>query len=226
MARACTCCSHPDVAAMRAAWIAGSSARAIAAGRNIDFRAVHRCMKSHLPALLAGASSAPIAPQLVQPVATIEPNAPSVPHVPRAWQLDDTPAGDTEPQGSPSTSVSIPTVLLQPAHAPAAPSPGPAGPVDIWAAVHALHARGLAVLNRAEIGGDDKLTLAALRELRGVVETLARLAPAHGTTTATTPYAQTTEWGQLRAAILDALADYPDARLAVAEALTSSGALS
>lgn len=226
MARLCTCCTHPDVDAMRAEWIASRSARAIAAGRNIDFRAVHRCMKGHLPRLLAGTASVPIVPQLVQPVATIAPeaDAPAVSHVPRAWQLDDVPAAE-DPQGSPPTSASAPPTPSQPTSAPAAPSAAPANGMGLLQLAHSLRDRALGILTTAEAAGDNRTALQAIREARGVLESLARLEPAGTTSGVAVPLAANPEWHAVRGVLVAALAPHPEAALAVADALEEAGLL-
>ncbi len=81
-----------------------------------------------------------------------------------------------------------------------------------------LHDRTLAILSASEDAGELRTALGAIREARGNLELLAKLlgeindAPRINVLISA-------EWTSIRAAMLDALAPYPDARSAVAEEL-------
>jgi hypothetical protein len=85
-----------------------------------------------------------------------------------------------------------------------------------------LYVRAHRILEAAESGHSGTLGLAAIRELRGIAELLGRLS---GELRPDSPTVQVLnlqaapEWVAARTALLDALAPYPDARLAVVEAL-------
>jgi hypothetical protein len=85
-----------------------------------------------------------------------------------------------------------------------------------------LYRRAERILDAAESGQRGTLGLGAIRELRGIAELLGRLS---GELRADAPTVQvlnlqaSPEWVELRSAILEALGPYPDAKLAVAEAL-------
>ncbi|PZO78276.1 MAG: hypothetical protein DI629_12415 [Mesorhizobium amorphae] len=82
------------------------------------------------------------------------------------------------------------------------------------------------ILEQAERDGDLKTALTAIREARGVLDHLSRLEERQGGNAAAVPLVSSPEWARTRTAIVNALADFPDARLAVAEALISTGAMS
>ena len=88
--------------------------------------------------------------------------------------------------------------------------------------VRALHRRTLTLLDTAEDAGDLGVALRAIREARGNVELLARLAgelqEGHVVNVTLSP-----EWTALRVTILAALEPYPAARLALATALDDAG---
>jgi hypothetical protein len=88
--------------------------------------------------------------------------------------------------------------------------------------VRALQAKTLGILDKAERAGDLRTAIAAIREARGNVDLLARLAgELRNETTVNVALAATPEWSQLRALILRAVEPFPDARLALAEALNA-----
>jgi hypothetical protein len=87
--------------------------------------------------------------------------------------------------------------------------------------VRSLQARTLAALRRAESEGDLRATLAGIREARATFELLARLAAPPEQPSASDSLAANTEWLAVRAALLHALADHPEARRAVATALSA-----
>jgi hypothetical protein len=91
----------------------------------------------------------------------------------------------------------------------------------LLAQVDALHRRTLALLDKAEKIGDVPTALKAIREVRGNVELLARLA---GQLQAeqTVNIIVSPEWQQVRVTILAALAPYPEARAAVVAGLLTA----
>ena len=90
---------------------------------------------------------------------------------------------------------------------------------DLTRRVNDLLRRLEAVLERAEEAGDDHLTLKAAREIRPTLELLGRLfgkiQDAQVVNVLVNP-----QWIETRNLIMNALADYPQARQAVATALT------
>lgn len=87
--------------------------------------------------------------------------------------------------------------------------------------VEDLYERASAILEAAEAGGQASLALSAVRELKGIVELLARLTgelderPQLNVLT----IAGSPEWAMVRQALLSALGPYPEAGSAVARAL-------
>jgi hypothetical protein len=92
---------------------------------------------------------------------------------------------------------------------------------DLLAQVRDLQAKALSILATAEAQGDLRTALAAIREARGNLELLAKLLgelderPQVNIVLAP-------EWLAIRAAIMAALAVYPEARQAVVERLASA----
>lgn len=88
----------------------------------------------------------------------------------------------------------------------------------LLAQVGDLHRRTLALLDTAEDGDDIKAALAAIREARGNLELLAKLVGQLGEQP---PVAlvESAEFLAVRAALMAALAPFPAARVAVAQAL-------
>jgi hypothetical protein len=90
---------------------------------------------------------------------------------------------------------------------------------DLLAQVRSLQGAALRILDTAEQGGDLKVALSAIREARGNLELLAKLLgelderPQVNILVAP-------EWLSMRTILLGALAPYPEARVAVAGALT------
>jgi len=82
-----------------------------------------------------------------------------------------------------------------------------------------LRGKALGVLEQAETAGDLKTALTAIRETRGCVELLAKLA-GQLKDSPTINVVLMPEWRELQAAILWALAPHGEARLAVAAALS------
>jgi hypothetical protein len=88
-----------------------------------------------------------------------------------------------------------------------------------------LYGRARAVLESAEAEGRHPIALQAVRELRGIVELLARLTgELDSRPDVVVNITTTSEWIAVQTVILTALDPYPDARLAVAEALAPLGA--
>jgi hypothetical protein len=89
---------------------------------------------------------------------------------------------------------------------------------DLLAQMSSLHRRTLSVLGQAEVAGDLRLALTAIREARGNLELLAKLLgelderPQVNILVAP-------QWLQVRSAIMAALLPYQEARVAVGQAL-------
>ena len=89
---------------------------------------------------------------------------------------------------------------------------------DLLSQVRHLQDRSLAILTASEDAGELRTALAAIREARGNLELLARLigelddAPKVNILVSA-------EWVTIRAAMMEVLAPYPEARTAVSEAL-------
>jgi hypothetical protein len=235
MARDCTICSHPHRRDIDRALIEGQSCRAVAAAHGVDFRAVDRHRRNHLPIAIRAAAraaldsaagveappntSTPAAP-ICEAVDTIADNAPAAPGTSpapirsrqrtRGIQLTDTPPAPLAEQS---------------ASAPAGSAAPVAGTFNLYASATDLRERALAILAAAERDGDAKTALMAIREARGVLDHLSRLEERQGGNAAAIPLVDSPEWHRTRAAIISALADHPEARIAVAEALIATGAL-
>jgi hypothetical protein len=96
-----------------------------------------------------------------------------------------------------------------------------AGAVKAIDRVEDLYARASGILEAATADGQAGVSLAAVRELRGLVELLAKLTgeldkrpQVQILNVSTSP-----EWGEIRGRLLGALSPYPDAAAAVAQAL-------
>lgn len=89
---------------------------------------------------------------------------------------------------------------------------------SLLAQVQDLQRRTLDILTAAEEGGDGRVALGAIREARGNIELLAKLT-GELDERAQVNLVIAPEWLAIRAAILTALAAYPDARMAVASRL-------
>lgn len=99
-----------------------------------------------------------------------------------------------------------------------------AGAVKAVDRIEALYAQASAVLEAANAEGKAALSLAAIKELRGIVELLARLTGEldERPTVQVLNVAASPEWDALRAVVLGALRPYPEAGRAVALALTEA----
>lgn len=95
---------------------------------------------------------------------------------------------------------------------------------DLLDQVTTLRDRAIAILDKAEAGGEFRSALGAIREARGCLELLGKLA-GQLQDAATINVIVTPEWQHLQAAVLAALEPHTEARLAVASALTDLGSL-
>jgi hypothetical protein len=93
----------------------------------------------------------------------------------------------------------------------------------LGADLHALRYRALAILDTAEASGDPKTALAAIREARGTLEALAKVEDRIAAQGAAAPLHTAPDWLRTRTAMLSALAPFPKARIAVADALAELG---
>jgi len=93
-----------------------------------------------------------------------------------------------------------------------------AGGKSALARLEELHVRAMRVLDAAESEGKASLSLAAIRELRGLVEVLARITGEldERSTVQVLNLSTSAEWISLRSVVLEALTDFPEARAAVA----------
>ncbi len=86
--------------------------------------------------------------------------------------------------------------------------------------VRGLQERTLSILACAEEAGELSTALRAIREARGNLELLGKLAGELNEAPTVNVLVASAEWMQTRATILNALDPYPPARLAVSEALS------
>ena len=89
---------------------------------------------------------------------------------------------------------------------------------DLLGQVRTLQHRALGILDQAEDAGDLRTALGAIREARGNLELLAKLLGELNEGT-TVNVLVSPEWLQVRTIILQALDPFPDARLALADAM-------
>lgn len=96
-----------------------------------------------------------------------------------------------------------------------------AGPRKALDRLEELHSRSLAILDAAEAGGQASLALNAVRELRGLVELLAKLTGEldERPTVQVLNVQSSPEWQQIRSAVVTALAPFPEAAQAVSRCL-------
>ena len=90
---------------------------------------------------------------------------------------------------------------------------------DLLSQVRSLQSRALTILDRAESAGDLRTAVMAIREARSNLELLAKLLGELQETQAVN-ILLAPEWLQVRGLILDALHPFPQASLAVSNALT------
>ena len=235
MPRHCSICDHARRHDVDRDLIEGRSCRDIAAAYGLHFRAVDRHRVNHLPAAiraaaaeaLARAPAASTAPQAQMPATSahglasdVSGNAPAITPEPaspvtpvrrriRALQLTDSPAAP--PIEQPATAL--------------ASTASTAGTFNLYQSATDLRERAMAILAAAERDRDAKTALMAIREARGVLDHMSRLEERQGAAGPSVALADSADWHRTRAAIITALADYPEARLAVAEALAGVGSL-
>lgn len=229
MTRNCSICDHPRRRDIDRSLIEGQSCRAVATAHGVDFRAVDRHRRNHLPIAIRQAAQqavqrADAAQTVTDTTIAPAPVCEAIEAVPapvrtrqrtRGIQLSDSPPA---PPPSPATP-SAGNTLAFPGQA------APAGVLNVYEQSIGLRDRAMALLEAAEAAGDIKAALTAIRESRGVLEHLSRLEERQGGNAAAVPLVDSPEWTRTRAAIITALADHPEARLAVAEALISMGAM-
>lgn len=90
---------------------------------------------------------------------------------------------------------------------------------DLLAQVCDLRDKALGILQKAETTNDLRAAVAAIREARGCVELLGKLA-GQLKDAPTLNLFVTAEWREVQGLILSALEPHPEARLAVASSLT------
>ncbi len=100
-----------------------------------------------------------------------------------------------------------------------------AGAVKALDRIEDLYTRASAILDAASAEGKASLSLAAIRELRGITELLARVTGEldERPTVQVLNLTAAPEWVDVRGRLLAALAPFPDARLAAAAALSVGG---
>lgn len=109
---------------------------------------------------------------------------------------------------------------LAPAMRGAMASVGDRGGRTALTRLESLYDRAEAILTAAEQGGQGALALGAVRELRSVVELLARITgELDERPTVTVNVLQSAEWLGLQSQILAALHAFPDARASLADVL-------
>jgi outer membrane murein-binding lipoprotein Lpp len=89
---------------------------------------------------------------------------------------------------------------------------------DLLAKVASIETEAKRIAKKAEAAGDLRTAMSGVRELARLVELLAKLR-GELNEKQTVNIVITPEWHQTRTIVLDALAAYPEARIAVAEAL-------
>lgn len=98
-----------------------------------------------------------------------------------------------------------------------------AGADALLAEVRDLHNRAVAILGQAESAGSWGAALASIREARQCLELLAKLQGQLDESPKVAVLVQSPEWLTVRTVLLAALAPYPEAKQAVAEALSRVG---
>ena len=214
VSRVCACCEHPDRASIEARLVAGRSLRAVAAEFGLKAAAVHRHVQNHLTATLgASAQTHRDALQRVAPNAAAD-NASSAPR--RVLQLDDNTDGLEVVVPSTPTEQSIPAATSHLATTSALA-------LDPYALACELRDSAVSILRHASASGDAKLALDANRAAVGVLDRLARLMPRDSGETSSLPLHASPEWFRLRSVLIAALEPFPQARIAVADALAETG---
>lgn len=231
MTRNCSICDHPQHRAINSMLVAGHSCRAVAAAHGVDFRAVDRHRRNHLPIAIRAAARAALdsapavetAPQAQAPAALAHGLPGAVPAVAPAIAPESAPTPVRTRQRTRNIQLTdSPPAPPVPVIAPSAPV---AGIFNSYSEAVGLRDRAMNILELAERNGDAKTALTAIREARGVLEHLSRLEERIQSSGPAVPLDQSSEWIRTRTAIIAALADHPEARVAVAEALISTGAM-
>lgn len=245
MSRNCSVCDHPQRRDIDAALVAGRSSRDIAAEYGLNYQAIRRHRLNHLPIAIRAAARAALDSAVGTETAE-QAQIPATPILEAAEGIsDDLARADREeapaaPETAPAPvrtrqrtrgiqleeTPPAPPVSPAPAGQAGSATPAPAGVFDLYQGATDLRERAMAILAAAEQDRDAKTALMAIREARGVLDHLSRLEERQGGNAAAVPLVDSPEWARTRAAIITALADHPEARLAVAEALVATGALS
>lgn len=238
MARICACCEHPRRTAIEAQLVSGRSLRTVAADFGLRPAALHRHSQNHLSASLGAAAQAhqtaaqpqgtqsaqPFRPTELQPVATEEAQHSASLANRRALQLEDASGNRNLP--APSTSAGQSSAANANANETTSQAATiPAVPLDPYALACELRDNAVTILRSASASGDAKLALDANRAAVNVLDRLARLMPRNGGETSSLPLQVSPEWTRLRSALMTALEPFPEARIAVAEALSEAGEL-
>lgn len=228
MARPCACCQHPQRNEIDAALIAGMPFRAIAATFDLRHAAIGRHAQNHLAVELSCTAQAHRT--AVTPSASLQPVAPAeaITHKPplssdrrRALSLD---LDGSAPASPAPASIPPPVEVPAGAYAASDAASGPfalAQPLSPYALACELRDSAVGILREAAASGDAKLALEANRTATGILDRLARLMPATDAA-GTAPLLYSPQWLALRTALVAALADFPDARIAVANALAEA----
>jgi len=94
---------------------------------------------------------------------------------------------------------------------------------DLLMQLGALRSKALGLLMKAEATGDYRTALAGIREARSCIEVMAKMMGELSDGATVVNILVTPEWSRVQAAMLAALAPYPAARVAVADALAAIG---
>lgn len=254
MSRDCSVCAHLSRREIDAALIQGRSARDVAASFDLGWQAVNRHRINHLPLTIRRQAREALeradntvsvhqearetqASPVFAPHAEASPGrsvaaparipADAVPPAsPMSNRRRGIELGDAEERASGATvAPAAPSTHAAPGSAPA-PSAAPTATLfNAYEQAVDLRSRAMNILAQAERDADLKTALMAIREARGVLDHLVRLQERQGGGAAAVPLVQSEEWVRTRTAIVAALAEFPEARIAVAEALVSVGAM-
>jgi len=92
---------------------------------------------------------------------------------------------------------------------------------DLLMQLGLLRSKSLTLLMKAEQAGDYRAALAGIREARGCIEVMAKMIGQLSDGPTVVNVLISVEWARVQAAMLAALSPYPDARIAVADALVA-----
>jgi hypothetical protein len=92
---------------------------------------------------------------------------------------------------------------------------------DLLGQVRELQAKALGILEKAEVSGDLKAAVSAIREARGCVELLAKLTDQLRDGATLNLILTSPHWVEIRDAVSRALSGFPEARVEVVQALRS-----